>query len=173
MLSHMKVAAIGISSIYIGALCVITIASIYDADGTQRSIIEYIQWIGISSTGVEDLSESWRMGDASSFGTMMCRSNSGRHRHQQHICCTYAIYYTIYTMERCVPSTSYVGVVDHLDESWKDGGRVLFCNDDMQFKPNYIKIQYRILTSQSTINRYWQVLLIFDCSSQRTCFGKF
>ena len=114
-----------------------------------------------------------RMGDASSFGTMMCRSNSGRHRHQQHICCIYAIYYTIYTMERCVPSTSYVGVVDHLDESWKDGGRVLFCNDDMQFKPSYIKAQYRILTSQSTINRYWQVLLIFDCSSQRTCFGKF
>ena len=72
-----------------------------------------------------------------------------------------------------MPSTSYVGVVDHLDESWKDGGRLLFCNDDMQFKPNYIKIQYRILTSQSTINRYWQVLLIFDCSSQRTCFGKF
>ena len=62
MLSHMKVAAIGISNIYIGALCVITIASIYDADGTQRSIIEYIQWIGISSTGVEDLSESWKDG---------------------------------------------------------------------------------------------------------------
>ena len=37
-----------------------------------------------------------------------------------------------------MPLASYVGVEDHLGESWKDGGRVLFCNDDMQFKPNYM-----------------------------------